>query len=140
MDTPLRCSMKSGRAIFKVLTNQRGNSLLELIMVIIFLGVAFVTTLGMMSTGITKSVKIEQLTRALMLAEQKMEEVRGDKSTRGYSWITENNYPVENNPGGYSGFKRTVNVISYSTYKQVQVVVEHDELPKVELYTHIANF
>ncbi len=140
MGARLRCSMKSGREIFRSLGNQRGNSLLELIMVIIFLGVAFVTTLGMMSTGITKSVKIELLTRAMMLAEQKMEEVRGDKSTRGYSWVKESNYPVESNPGGYEGFTRSVKVTSYSTYKEVQVIVQHDDLPTVTLHTHIANF
>lgn len=133
-------SMKSSRGIFSAFASERGFTLIELIMVIIFLSVAFVATLGMMSTGIEESVDTEILTKAITLAEQKMEVILGDKNGLGYQYLENANYNDEQNVGGYSGFTRTVQITTYSTYKEVVVKVKHNGIKDVVLTTQMTNY
>lgn len=132
--------MKSSRGIFKSLGCERGFSLIELVMVIIFLGVAFVATMGMMTSGVEKSVDTEVLTRAIMLAEQKMEEVRSDKNTLGYQYLIMQNYPDETNAGGSQGYSREIRFEDFANYKQVTVTVHHASIADVKLVAYLANY
>ncbi len=117
-----------------------GYSLIETIMVMVFLGVAFVAVLNVMSTSVSQSVDTELMTRAIALAEEKMEIVVGDKTSRGYGYLISSNYPVETNPNGQKGFTRTTAITTYSTYKSVQVVVVHSKIAPVRLLTYVTNY
>ncbi|MCA9730962.1 hypothetical protein KC799_02460 [candidate division KSB1 bacterium] len=128
------------REIFKGNQNQSGFSLIELIFVTIFLGIALTATLSMVSTGVTQSMDSEALSLATTLAEQKMEEIRGDKNGRGYFYITNENYLSESNAGGYSGYTRTTSITTYSTYKQVVVTVTKQNVPSMSLVTYLTNY
>ena len=132
--------MKLNREIFRAIKSQRGYSLIELVMVTVFLGVAIAATLTMMTTGISKSFDTENLSLASMLAEQKLEEIRGDKNGRGYFYITNENYLSESNAGGYSGYTRTTSITTYSTYKQVVVTVTKQNVPSMSLVTYLTNY
>ncbi len=132
--------MRLNHAIFKICKCQRGVSLVELIFVIIFLGIALASTLTMVSTSVTQSMDSETLSLASMLAEQKMEEIRGDKNGRGYFYITSQNYENEANAGGYSGFTRSTTVTTYQNYKKVEVVVAKENIPSVMLVTYLTNY
>jgi len=133
-------TMKWSREIFESPKNQEGFSLIELIMVIIFISVAFVATMSMMSSGIEKSVESEALTRATMLAEEKMEQIRGDKNTEGYHYLKNENYPQETNAGGNQGYTRIVQISNYATYKEIKVIVKHASIQDVVLVTHLTNY
>jgi prepilin-type N-terminal cleavage/methylation domain-containing protein len=119
---------------------QRGYSLIETIMVMAFLGVAFVAILNVMSTGVSQSVDTELMTKAVTLAEEKMEKVVGDKTSRGYAYLIGANYPVENNPNSLTGFTRTVSITTYSTYKSIQVTVTHPKIAPLRLFTFVTNY
>lgn len=131
---------KLRRVIFSQGAGQRGVSLVELIFVIIFLGVAMTSTLTMVSTGVTQSMDIESMSLASMLAEQKLEAIRGDKNGRGYFYLTSQNYVTEANAGGYSGYTRSTNVTTYGNYKKVEVTVSKENIPSVTLVTFFTNY
>lgn len=119
---------------------QRGFTLVETIMVIIFLGVAFIAVLQVMSSSVSHSVDTELLTRATALAEEKMEKIVGDKNGRGYAYLVNSNYPTEANAGGNHGFTRSVSIVEYSTYKSIQVSVAHTGIQPVRLVSFVTNY
>lgn len=133
-------SMKSNREISSLEQNEGGFSLVELIFVMLFLGIALATTLSMVSTGVTKSMDSESMSLATTLAEQKMEEIRGDKNGRGYFYVTNSNYDTETNAGGYAGFTRTTTITTYSSYKEITVSVAKEDMPTVTLVTFLTNY
>lgn len=133
-------SMKLNREIFRTLKSQKGYSLIELVMVTVFLGVAIAATLTMMTAGISKSFDTENLSLASMLAEQKLEEIRGDKNGRGYHFVDNESYVTESNAGGYSGYTRTVLITTYQTYKEISVTVSHSNQPSFTLVTQLTNY
>lgn len=132
--------MKWNPAIFEVVRDRHGYSLIELIMVIVFVSIAFVATLSMMTGGMQRSAETEILTQAVQLAEKKMEAIRSDKNSLGYHYLMQENYPVELNPEGLSGFKRSVVIVDFGSYKQITVKVEHESIKPVTLVTHMANY
>lgn len=117
-----------------------GYSLIETVMVMAFLGVAFVAVLNVMSTSVSQSVDTELMTKAIALAEEKMEIVVGDKTSRGYGYLINSNYPVETNPNGQAGFTRTTTITAFTTYKSIQVVVAHSKIAPVRLLTFVTNY
>lgn len=119
---------------------QNGYTLLETIMVMAFLGVAFVAVLSVMSTGVNQSVDTELMTKAVALAEEQMERVVGDKTSRGYGYLINANYPTENNVNNMTGFTRTVSIVAYSTYKSIQVEVSHPKISPVRLVSFVTNY
>ncbi len=109
-------------------------------MVIIFLGVAFVATLGMMTGSIERSVDAETFTHAISLADQKLEDVRSDKNSLGYQYLLNENYPFESHIEGYAGFSREVKITDFGSYKQITVTVRHRGIKPVILVTQMANY
>lgn len=124
----------------RAVRSERGYSLIETVMVMVFLGVAFVAALNVMSTGVSQSVDSELMTKAVALAEEKMEKIVGDKSSRGYGYLIAANYPVESNPNGMTGFTRTVTITTYSTYKSIRVVVSNSKIAPMRLTTLVTNY
>ncbi len=132
--------MKCSHEIFEPARNQAGYSLIELIMVVIFVGVAFVATIGMMTGSMQRSADSEIVTRAIFLAEQKMEQIRSDKNSLGYHHLLNENYPQEQDPEGYEGYLRTVTIQDFGAYKEIHVTVSHASIKPVVLVTQMANY
>ncbi len=119
---------------------EAGFTLIELILVMVFLGVALVATMNVMSTSIEDSVKMELFTTALNLANKKLEQIVADKKNKGYGYIQTANYPSEVDAEGNKGFNRYVTVIDHSTYKEVRVRVTHAKLQDCVLMTYLTNY
>ncbi|MFQ5637019.1 MAG: prepilin-type N-terminal cleavage/methylation domain-containing protein [bacterium] len=135
--TGLRIVETSCLRIFK---QDSGFTLIELIMVIVFLSVALVATMNMMSVGITDSIKIEVLTTATNLANRKLEQIYADKKSKGYAYLLPQNYPDETNADGKQGFNRYVTIIDQSTYKEVIVKVTHNDIEDCSLVAYLTNY
>ena len=123
-----------------LLTSEKGISLVELILVIVFVSVALTAILNTFTTSVSSSVDSEYISLAVQLAEGEMEQIKSDKSGKGYSYIIASNYPTETNPDGYAGFTRAVNITTYTDYKVVTVTVSHADVPTITLETIFTNY
>ncbi len=114
--------------------------MVELIVTLIFVGIALTALLGSFSTSVCKSTDSEALTLAVELAEAKLEQIQSDKSGRGYPYISEENYPEETDPDGYAGYVRKVSITPQTDYKEITVTVTHPNMEEVSLSTILANY
>ena len=130
----------SFRKVFRCFRVQSGFTLTELIIVLVFVGVALTSILLSFRTGLRTSVDSELLSLSAQLAEAKMEQIKSDKASFGYGYLTQQNYPPETDADGYSGYTRTVSITEYSGYKKVTVTVTHSGSPDVQLVTIFANY
>ena len=115
-------------------------SLIEIIIVIVFIGVALSALLNSFNVGISSSVGSEYLSVSAQLANYKMEEIKSDKAAHGYDYLDEANYPQETGPQNFTGYARTVTITAYTDYKEVQVTVSHDGTQEVSLTAQFANY
>ncbi len=79
--------------------NQAGYSLIELIITIVFVGVAFPGLIAFFANTMNDSVENQIYTQAIGLTQSKLEEITADKldDSRGYDYIkTAGRYPAEN--------------------------------------------
>ncbi len=119
---------------------ESGFTMVELIVTLIFIGIALTALLSSFSTSVVKSTDSETLTLAVELAEAKLEQIQSDKSGRGFPYIVSENYPDETNPDGYEGYTRQVRIMAYQDYKEVTVSVSHPEMETVSISTIVANY
>lgn len=119
--------------------DQRGYSIIEVITVILFIGMALPSLVLFFSHAVVASAEEEIQSKALMLCEQKMEEILADKMSpsRGYSWITTpNRYASETISGG---FTRTVAVVTTGkiynsvSYAEITITVSHSLITPIQL-------
>jgi type II secretory pathway pseudopilin PulG len=128
------------RYFFDLTHDHAGYSLIEIILVIIFLGIALVATMDLMSSGMVNRVENEILTTAVNLANEKLEEIYGDKNNKGYDYINESNYPDEVSPDGFVGYNRYVIITDQTTYKEVEVRVTHPNIEDCSLIVYLTNY
>ncbi len=124
----------------KKFCGQAGLTMVELIVTLIFIGIALTALLSSFSTSVVKSTNSEALTLAVQLAEAKLEQIESDKSGRGYPFIINENYPEETAPDGYEGYTRGVNIVEYQDYKEITVTVSHPDMETVAISTILANY
>lgn len=140
--------------------NDKGFSLIELVIVILILGIASIGLMQVFSTGMTGSADPLLTNQALQLAQEKMDIIEGDRMNpaRGFGYVTSANYPVENAVAlGFPGYSRAVttccvtvadlNAISPCTippcasgYTHVTVAVAHAALGNVTVETLVTNY
>lgn len=130
----------------RLLGNESGFTLVELVMVIIIAVVAMYPLIAMFANATVESVQPELTTQAVFLAQAKMEEIMADyrAPTRGFSYVLSANYPDEATIAAFSGFARSVTVSADSTwdsvtFKQVTVTVDHDAITSISLNTWVTN-
>ena len=136
--------------------NDKGFSLIELVIVIVILGVASAGLMSVFSTGMKKSANPLLENQALQLAQEQLEIVLGQRldsaTPRGFDWVVAADYttnPAKYPPetpmaAPYSAFNRTVSItcvtsadLNTSTgappcasgYAHVKVTVTHGALP-----------
>ena len=131
----------------RISRNQRGYSLIEIIMVIIILAVAIPPLLSLFSESIVNSVDSEYMTEATLYAQQKMEEIIADKkaesASRGYDWVVTPGRYGNDNPA--EGFTRSVSItdgLDYNgiPYAKVEVTVSHENMVDVVLTTWLTDY
>lgn len=142
MDNKNNFQVGANRGALDTRRGEHGFTLIEVILVIVFLGVGFIVTLGAMSSGLQKSVDAELVVTAMALAEEKMEQIRNDKVTFGYQYILNSNFPPESKLGQHAKFSRSVDVVTFvvAGYKNVTVKVSRANMPDVELTTSFADY
>ena len=89
--------------------NQAGYSLIEIIVTIVFVGVAFPGLIAFFTNIMTDSVESKAYTEAIVLTQSKMEQITADKmsASRGYDYVrTPGQYPAET----IGQFNRTTSV------------------------------
>ncbi len=128
--------------LFKVnlLKPQTGFTLTELLITVVFVGVALVGLLNTYNVGLRSASDSESISMATQIAEKKMEIIKSDKAAFGYSYLISNNYPQEENPDNYSGYTRRVIITTFANYKKTKVVVSHNSFPDVSLVTIFTNY
>lgn len=134
------------RLSMNITANERGFSMIEIVTTIVFIAIAFPAILQLYSYIFINSSIYQTETRAIMLCNQKMEEVITDKTSpsRGFGWvITSGRYPAENLTGG---FVRTAVIdtagkyFSGVSYAEVVVTVTHDLMPTVQLKSWLTRY
>ena len=119
---------------------ERGFTLIEIVLVIVFSSIVFLAAINMMSESLTSSFSTETVISATGLANEKMERILADKKSLGYSHIVAGNYPAESEISGYSGFGRSVTITTYTDYKKVEVVVTHNTLSDCVVVALLADY
>ncbi len=120
--------------------DQAGFTLIEIILVMIFLSVALLATMNMISTSLSKSFDMDIISTANNLANEQMEKIFTDKKSKGYGYVVSENYPPETNAGGFQGFNRYVTIITYSTNKKIVVTVTHASIDDFILISYLTNY
>jgi len=128
------------KRIFKIYKEQEGFSITEMIITIIFIGVALVSLLNTFNVGLRSASDSESISLSTQLAEAKMERIKSDKASFGFSQLIQQNYLQEENPDGYEGYSRTITITNFTNYKKVEVTVSHSKFPSVSLITLFANY
>ncbi len=133
---------RAGRSSVKRWFNldQRGFTLVEVILVIVFSSIVFFAAVNMTSESVTSSFSTEVVTSATSLANEKMERILSDKKSLGYAHIAAGNYSTESTIEGYPGFTRSVNITTYTDHKKVEVVVSHSSIADCILVALLANY
>lgn len=136
--------------------NNKGFSLIELVIVIVILGIASAGLMTVFSTGTRKSADPLLENQALQLAQEKMEIILGQRmdsvTPRGFAWVVAADYdtnplkyPPENPITAFPAFNRTVSITCVTSadlnlspgtappcasgYAHVKVTVSHAALP-----------
>jgi prepilin-type N-terminal cleavage/methylation domain-containing protein len=117
--------------------NQRGFTLIEVIITIVLLAILTSGLMAMFTTYSQSNGDPSVITEATELAQEKLDLIIADKQNpaRGFNYVTNANYPGENPVAGFPGFSRNVNVIFVNSgglnttvagptnYKNVTVII-----------------
>lgn len=142
--------------------NDKGFSLIELVIVIVILGIASAGLMSVFSTGMKGSANPLLENQALQLAQEKMDIIVGDRmnTALGFTYLKNNGagtiYPAENPIAGFPAFSRTVTTFCVaaaalntsigtpptcvSDYIHVTVTVSHAVLGSVTVETLVTNY
>ena len=142
--------------------NDKGFSLIELVVVIVILGIASVGLMTVFSTGTKRSADPLLENQALQLAQEKLDVIVGDRMNpaRGFTYFKNNLastiYPAESPVAGFPGFSRAVTTFCVnaaalntsagtppacaSDYIHVTVTVSQAVVGSVTLETLVANY
>lgn len=134
--------------IKNIAKDNRGFTLLEVILVIVIIGIAVPPVLTLFTQNLTDSSESEAYTKATLYAVERMEEVLGDKRAvdDGYGWsyiLVTNQYP---NDTPETGFTRSVSIDTTGnssggvTYALIQVTVSHADINNVVLTSWATNY
>lgn len=121
-----------------------GYSLIEMILVIMILAVAIPPIINIFSQNLIKNVNSEIYTKAVLYAEEKLEQILSDKRNYSYSYIVSQNRYPEDTPE--SGFSRSVSITDANKiimgipYAEVVVTVTYATINDVVLTTWVTNY
>jgi prepilin-type N-terminal cleavage/methylation domain-containing protein len=126
--------------------NQRGYTLIELVMVLMVLAVGVPPLISLGSNCVQNLRQGAYVTTATTLAQEKLEAIVGDRAlvSRGWTYIAAGNYPAESPVTGFAGFSRSVTVSADSTYnavvyRNVSVTVTAPDNTQVTLFTWVVQ-
>ena len=137
--------MKSFIKLKNTLSNSQGFTLIEIIMIIVIFAIAVPTLMTILSSTLDSSNKSTDISRAATHAQDKMEEIIGDKKnpSKGVDWVTTTGRYSSDVPA--AGFSRSIiittgNVQNGVSYAYVQVKVTHSEISDIKLETWLTDY
>lgn len=91
---------------------RRGFTLIEVIIAIVVMSIAVPPMFWALRQANVQRVDPINLSRARWLACEKLEDINADafSTTRGYTYLSNSNYPSEATVSGFTGFSRSVSV------------------------------
>lgn len=119
---------------------ENGYSLIELIVTIILIGIAFPGLLGFFASSMIDTVKNDVINEAVLLAGEKMEQITADKNepTRGIDYITTpNQYPSESLGQYTRGVVIQTKIIDNISVIEVIVSITHPVISNSFTLTHL---
>ena len=139
--------------------NAKGFTLIEVILIIVILAIVIPGLIGGAGFMSARQVNAVGMTTAADLAQEKMEEIMGDRLNPtppfGFSYIVAGNFPAENPVAGFPNYNRSVTITCFTSntlavtgacptdYKQVQVTVQPvgvgPSMPSTILLTLVTN-
>ena len=127
--------------------NAAGFTMIEVVILIVVAGIAVLPLAMLFATTSIRSSDAQSASVAAQLAQAKLEEITADRnaSTRGFSFITPGNYPIEDPIPSFAAFQRSVTVAPDSaydgvTYRTVAVTVTTSGIPPVTLTTWFVDY
>ncbi|HET9951957.1 MAG TPA: hypothetical protein VFS09_09200 [Candidatus Eisenbacteria bacterium] len=124
-----------------------GFTMIEVVVLIVVAAIAVLPLAMLFATTSIRSSDAQSASVAAQLAQAKLEEITADRnaSTRGFSYITAENYPPEEPVPAFAAFQRSVAVAPDSTYdgvayRTVAVTVTTPGVPPVTLTTWFVNY
>lgn len=127
-----------------ILQKSKGYTLIEIILVIVILVVAVPPLVSLFSRNLTNNVNSEIYTKALLYAEERMEQVLSDKKAKSYTFITTVGRYPEDTPE--TGFSRQVSItdankiINGIPYAEIIVTVSHENIQNITLSAYVTNY
>jgi len=124
---------------------QQGFTLIELVIVIVVVGICFISVMSLFTESLHKNVTNEIITVATSLAEGKMEEVISD----GFSGISNDSGSFSSPFSDYSyqvnwyyvnPDNLDVSVEGPTDYKNVKVIVSHNLIGDITLTTLLSDY
>jgi prepilin-type N-terminal cleavage/methylation domain-containing protein len=130
----------------QILRSSDGFTLIEAVMVIVVIGIAIPSLMGLVSSSLIGTGNSSKLSRAVFVAQEQMEVIKADKSnpTRGYAWIAAAGRYATENVG--DGFTRSVSVDTSDNthngvdYALVEVTVSHADIDDIVLKTWLTDY
>ena len=92
-------------------TEQRGFTLIELIVVIVIMAIASVPLFGLFSQAGISMLANEKIQTATQLAQERAEHLLAVRRNQGYTAADVSAGQVENLAGNYTGYTRTTSII-----------------------------
>jgi prepilin-type N-terminal cleavage/methylation domain-containing protein len=134
----------SGLKMKFFLSDSKGYSLIEIIMVVLILGIAIPPIVNIFSQNLTNNVNSEIYTKANYFAEKKIEQILADKRSNSYSYIVAQGRYQNDTPE--TGFTRTIGIddtnkiINGIPYAEIIVTVSHSNINNVVLTSWVTNY
>ncbi len=132
----------------RLIQNNKGFTLVEVILVIVVIGITIPPILSLFTQNLVDSNESEVYTKATLYAQERMDEILGDKRavSAGYGWDYINQSGQYPNDAPESGYTRSVSIDatgnSYGgvTYAEIQVTVSHANISNVVLTAWATNY
>lgn len=132
---------------------KRGFTIIELVLIIVIISVGLFGVLVLFENASRGALEADVDVIATNLAREKIERLLSDRSSFGYDYLNDSNYPVEQLYDFYQGMERTTQInevskIDFSTpetgsgFKLVKVTVIWGNSPRerIELSTLLSNY
>lgn len=126
--------------------NCDGFTLIEVILIIIVFAIAIPPLVNLLSTTLEKSDNSAIMSRAVLYAQEKMEQIIADKRNpaRGYDWVTAPGTYLSDVPS--AGYARSVtittagNMYNGVAYAFLQVTLTHNNISDIKITTWLTNY
>ncbi|MDK2824593.1 MAG: hypothetical protein PWQ67_2164 [Clostridia bacterium] len=115
------------------MNDQKGMTLVELMVAVVIISLALITMMDMFDLGLNTTLKAEMETKAVELAQEKIEEAKDLINHSLPAETSRTSFPEPEN----AGYEYEIKEISVDGVKEIKVVVYYDTNKSVVLVTRL---